>query len=140
MKVSEALKIIQAAPQEAVPFQVILACDFTPLHLQTFFNAHLQVALPERRVIVSTGLYDNLSGTVERAAERPAQCVAVIIEWADLDPRLGFRGSGLWGPGSLPDILSSSRMALQCLAARIECLPTAAYVSTQSRNVRFSAI
>jgi hypothetical protein len=97
MKVSEDLKIIQAAPKEAVQFQVILAYGFTPLHLQIFLNAHLQIALPERRVILSTGLYDNLSGTVERAAQRPAQCVAVIIEWAHLDPWLGFRGSGLWG-------------------------------------------
>jgi len=72
-------------------------------------------------------LHDNPSETVEQAAERAAQWVRVIIEWADLDPRLGFRGSGLWGPGSLPAVLSTSRMVLQHLAASIERIPTVAY-------------
>jgi hypothetical protein len=90
MKVSEALRITQAAPKEAVSVRVLLG-GFSPLRLQTFLTAHLQVELSGRRVIVSAGLDGNLSGTIERATER------VIIEWADLDPPLDFRDSSSWG-------------------------------------------
>jgi hypothetical protein len=76
MKVFEALRIIQAAPNEAVLSSNFIL-RFSPQSVQTFFNAHHQVALSERKVIVSTGLHDNPSGTVERAAERPPQCLAV---------------------------------------------------------------
>jgi hypothetical protein len=92
MKVCEALRIIQAAPNDAVLSGNFIS-RFSPISVQIFLNSHHQVALSDRKGIVSTGLHDNLSGTVERAAERPAQCVAVIIEWLNLDPRLGPSGS-----------------------------------------------
>jgi FkbH-like protein len=123
MKVTEALRINQAASKDASQFEVILACGFTPLHLQTFLGAYCQLALPERRVKISTGLYGNLIGTVEATADGPADATAIAIEWPDLDPRLGFRAAGRWGPRALPDILSNARVALERLTDAIGRIP-----------------
>ena len=64
MKITEALKITQSASANARPFCVVLACGFTPLHLQTFLSAHLQQSLPNRKVVVTTGLFGNLAGNL----------------------------------------------------------------------------
>ena len=90
VKLSVALEILQSARHHPNPFNITLACGFTPLHLQTFLAAHLQVALPDRRVEIKTGLFGDLAGTLERAAGSDA--VAIVIEWPDLDARLGYRG------------------------------------------------
>ena len=88
MRITDALRILNDAPKDGKPFEVTLACGFTPLHLQTFLAAHLQQALPSRRVTVSTGLYGGLTRTIEEAAERGAKNVAITVEWADLDPSI----------------------------------------------------
>ena len=93
---TEALEIIQKAPREGATFDVVLACGFTPLHLKTFLRAHLQERFPSRPVNVSEGLYGDVPGTLAVAASQPVQAVAVALEWPDLDPRLGFRSSGVW--------------------------------------------
>ena len=123
MRITEALKIINDAPKDAKAFEVTLACGFTPLHLQTFLCAHVQQMLPGRRVTVSTGLYGGLARTIEESAERGAKNVAIAIEWADLDPRLGYRASAVWDSETLPDILSFARKALERLSSAIEGLP-----------------
>ena len=79
--------------------------------------------LPDRRVTVSTGLYGGLTRTIEEAAERGAKNVAITIEWADLDPRLGYRASAVWDSDTLPDILSFARKALERISSAIEGLP-----------------
>ena len=83
MKITEALRIVQATVADAPPFQVTLACGFTPLHLHTFLNAHLQLALPGRAVRMKEGLYGDLCGTLERIGESDG--LVVVIEWPDLD-------------------------------------------------------
>lgn len=105
MKVTEALRIIQAAPSDAPVFRVALACGFTPLHVSTLLQAHLQSAIPGRRVQIMPGLYGNLAGTVESLLTgSDAHGAAVVVEWFDLDPRLGYRQTGGWSPADLPDI------------------------------------
>lgn len=69
VKITEALKITQSAPANARPFSVVLACGFTPLHLQTFLSAHLQQLLPNRKVVVTPGLYGTLAETLERTSD-----------------------------------------------------------------------
>jgi hypothetical protein len=123
MRVTDALRILNDASKDGKPFDVTLACGFTPLHLQTFLAAHLQQTLPRRRVTVSTGLYGGLTRTIEEAAERGAKNVAITVEWADLDPRLGFRASAVWDSRTLPDILSFARKGLERLSKAIEGLP-----------------
>ncbi|MFI5095950.1 MAG: HAD-IIIC family phosphatase [Candidatus Acidiferrales bacterium] len=53
---------------------------------------------------MQTGLYGDLIGNLERVADVSA--AAVVIEWSDLDPRLGLRRLGGWEPSQLQDVLS----------------------------------
>lgn len=115
MKISEALQTINGAPAEAPEFKVLLACGFTPLHLQTFLAAHLQRARPARRVVLRTGLFGDLAGTVRPAAVEQVHAVAVAMEWTDLDPRLGYRNLGGWGPREEADIAAQVRSSLTAL-------------------------
>lgn len=117
MKISTALQIIQRADAAAPPYRVILACGFTPLHLQTFLSAHLQQALPGKKVELTTGLYGDLPGTLRKAAAAAADAVTVAVEWPDLDPRLGYRNLGGWGPQLESDILAQVKSALDQLIA-----------------------
>ena len=96
MKLAEALCLARSAPEDGTPFVAVLACGFTPHLFQTFLAAHLQQALPTRRVVVECGLFADTAGTLEGAARQSAQAVILPLEWADLDPRLGFRGAGAW--------------------------------------------
>jgi FkbH-like protein len=120
MRVTDALKILRGAPTEGKPFEVTLACGFTPLHLQTFLGAYLQQALPHRHVTVSTGLYGDIARTIEEMAVRGGNNLVVAIEWMDLDPRLGHRSPVVWNSGSLAEILSFVPKALEQLAKLIE--------------------
>src|SRR5882757_8371259 len=104
MKLSEALSVVQRAPADASPFPVLLACGFTPLHLANYLAAHLQTAVPRRKVQIETGLYDDLAGTLEQFDFAHVHAVALVIEWSDLDPRLGYRQLGGWGQRVVPSI------------------------------------
>ncbi|HEY7336656.1 MAG TPA: HAD-IIIC family phosphatase [Bryobacteraceae bacterium] len=123
MKLSEALKIQQSAPEAATRFDVLLACGFTPLHLRTFLLAELQLAVPGRHVRVETGLFEDLIGTLDAAGKREWHGLAIALEWADLDPRLGFRSAGPWGPGATADIVSNARAMLDRIAAALVSIP-----------------
>jgi FkbH-like protein len=124
--ITQALKIAQRASAAAPVFHVKLACGFTPLHLQTFLTAHLQENLPDRKIAVATGLYGDLAGTIEGLSadrEKP-DCVAVVLEWPDLDPRIGFRSSGSWNSAAIADILSSARAMITRIADGLSCIPS----------------
>jgi FkbH-like protein len=123
VKLTEAIKIINQGPAAGIPFPVTLACGFSPLHVQTFLAAHLQKALPERKIRVHTGLYGNMAGTIEEMISQDSQAAAIILEWTDLDPRLGYRQTGGWGPSDLADILAHTEHILQRLEAAIQQIP-----------------
>lgn len=129
MNFTEALATLQATPQGVAEFSVVLACGFTPLHLRTFLNAHLQRRMPNRRVCVTAGRYGDLAGTLESLDPASCHAVAVAIEWSDLDPRLGFRELGAWGPRTLSGILTDARQVLDRLAHALERIPNSAAVS-----------
>jgi hypothetical protein len=113
----EALEILkQATPEYAHPLRTFLACGFMPLHVQTFLVAHLRKGLPQERVEVKTGLFGDLAGSIERLPSAGCDILAVVIEWQDLDPRLGIRSLGGWRATDLPDIVKSANLA----AARLE--------------------
>lgn len=112
MNLVEALEIFkQAVPEGAHPLSAFLACGFTPLHLQTFLAAHLRKRLPRERVEVKTGLFGDLAGSIERLQPSECDILAVVIEWQDLDPRLGIRSLGGWRAKDLPDIVKSANLA-----------------------------
>jgi FkbH-like protein len=117
---TEALKIRQQNNKDAPLFSVKLACGFTPLHLQTFLAAHLQQALPLRNIEITPGSYGDLAGCLEDASINQMHGVLVALEWSDLDPRLGYRGSGSWAPRILPDIVAEARRMLGRIGAAFE--------------------
>jgi FkbH-like protein len=137
MRFTDALEILRDATKVGKPFKVTLACGFTPLHLQTFLAAHLQQALPNRKVTVSTGLYGELARTIEEVAERDVTNLAIAIEWMDLDPRLGHRASAVWDSRTLPDILSFVPRTLERLMNSIERLQSGSQVAISTPTLPF---
>ena len=112
MTVSEALRILQESRvATGTPLQLLLACGFTPLHLGTLVAAEVQRRVPDRRVELTTGLYGDLAGTLERLDDARLEAAVVVVEWSDLDPRLGLREGTGWRPADLPDIVSGATAA-----------------------------
>ena len=123
MKLIEALQIAQKRPDHATPFGVALACGFTPLHLQTYLTAHLQQRLPDRRVETGTGLFGDLAGSVDSLAHSRADAAAIVLEWADLDPRLQYREAGGWAPVDLADIVDVVEARARGFELAIQAFP-----------------
>ena len=116
MRLSQALEIVQrGATETGEPFTVWLACGCEPLHLRTFLAAELMQRLAHTPVEVHTGFFDDLAGNIERASDAGDDPVAVVVEWPDLDPRLGLRRLGGWRPDQLDDIVKRTRTALERL-------------------------
>jgi FkbH-like protein len=116
MKLAQALEIVQRRSTEASePLTVWLACGCEPLHLRTFLAAELMERLAPAPVEVRTGFFDDLVGNIERAADASDDPVAVVVEWPDLDPRLGLRRLGGWRPDQLDDIVAQTGTALERL-------------------------
>src|SRR5438046_2393082 len=121
MKLVEALNILrQTPPGDADSLNVALVCGCTPLHLQTFLAAHLQVLFPSHRVVVQTGLYDDTLGSLERLPKTQLDMAAVVLEWSDLDPRLGIRRLGGWGPNDLTDIVRTAKARMAHFERTVE--------------------
>jgi len=128
----EALKLPVA--EDAPESKVYLACGFAPLHLRTFLAAQLRTRLPRHRVGVNTGLFGDLIGNIERVGPLGVHALAIVIEWADLDPRLAVRSLGGWRPSILADVVMSAELAagrvqralLQAsrLVPTVVCMPT----------------
>ena len=126
MKLAEALSIVRKAPADGTPLKVLLACGFTPLHLQNFFAAHLQQAHPDRKVEVSVGLFEDIPGTLKLLGNDGFQTGALVIEWSDLDSRLGYRHLGGWGQRVVPSILDNVKARLKHIDTLISEIPSSA--------------
>jgi FkbH-like protein len=120
---TEAIRRNEAISKDLSPFSVVLACGFTPMHMETFLQARLAEAMPGRQPLIRTGLYEDIPGTLDACQENPPQAVAIPLEWSDIDPRLGFRSSGAWTQQSLEDIVTAARHQLSRLSAAILALP-----------------
>ena len=104
MKLVEALEVLKRNPPAESPvLEVQLACGFTPLHLKTFLGAYLSDGFPNRRIKITTGLFGDLAGNLERLVETKNGIVVAVLEWPDFDPRLGVRILGGWRPSQLPE-------------------------------------
>jgi FkbH-like protein len=143
MKLIETLQIANA-PQEGPWFRVLLACGFTPLHLQTAVKAHLRLSLPTRSIEVRTGVYGDLGGTLESARD-PLDAALVVLEWGDLDPRLSWRSPGKISGEVISDArarLSRIETAVAILAERtivavsLPTLPMAPVLHTPSSELQ----
>jgi FkbH-like protein len=133
MNLIEALEMVKKPAGENSPsLRIFLACGFTPLHLQTFLAAHLRNLRSTHRADVTTGVFGDLAGNLERLDGERYDAVAVAIEWSDLDPRLGVRTLGGWQLEKLPDILECSARSFERLAHALRriALPTTVSLPT----------
>src|ERR1700674_632535 len=120
MRLSEALQINQ---QPVLPTgrsrQIHVVCGFTPLHLGTFVKAHARLRFPGDEVNIIDGLFGDLEGNLQRGREHPSEGAIVVIEWSDLDDRLGLRASAGWGSQILADIRQQVSGKIDRLEQRI---------------------
>jgi FkbH-like protein len=120
MRLSEALQINQ---QRVLPTgrrrQIHVVCGFTPLHLGTFVKAHARLRFPGDEVNIIDGLFGDLEGNLQRGREHPSEGAIVVIEWSDLDDRLGLRASAGWGSQILADIRQQVSGKIHRLEQRI---------------------
>ena len=108
MKLIEALEILRKAPSaDSQRLRINLVCGFMPLHFATFLEAHLRLALPDRRIEITSGLYGDFWGNLERLESAENGVAIVALEWGDLDPRLGLRSLGSWAPTTFPEIIQT---------------------------------
>jgi len=120
VKLVDALEELKKPLAKDAPcFRGGLACGFTPLHFETFLRAHLRKRLPGKQVRLDTGLFGDLRGNLERLYKAPTEAQVVIIEWQDLDSRLGIRTLGGWRITDLSDIVNSTAQMLGLLQASI---------------------
>lgn len=123
MRLIEALELAQHPASDGLSrIRVFVACGFTPLHLQTFLAAHLRRRMPGARPEISSGLYGDLVGSLERLNPLDADVLVVVLEWTDLDPRLGIRQLGGWRPADVADIVSSASKAAERLRHAVEAV------------------
>lgn len=135
MKLMKALEIVRAPRANAAkPFVISLICGINPLHFQTFVQAELCLRRPDRNPEVHSGPYGDFWGTLERAKESHSDTFVILLEWSDLDPRLGIRSLGSWSPSVLPEMAESAKTRANVLEAQVQhlaakgvvvlCLPT----------------
>jgi FkbH-like protein len=123
MRLREALELIRdSKPQGTEEARYKLACSCAPAHLETFLQAFLIQRRPDADIAIDTLAYGDLVGGVERVNPSGYTGVAVICEWYDLDPRLGFRRLGGWAPSLHEDILRNVETGLTRMQGSVERL------------------
>ena len=135
MKLVEGLNILESVKRrKGQPFTCFLATGMNPLHLKTFLAAELGLLYSDHRIEIQRGLYGDFLGNLDRFAYADADCGVVLMEWSDLDPRLGLRTVTTWSPSTCTDILSNARTRALRVQQTIEktclrmpsvlCMPT----------------
>ncbi len=135
MKLVEALNILESLKRrKGEPFTCFLATGMNPLHLKTFLAVELGLLYGTQRIEIQRGLYGDFLGNLDRLANADADCGVVLMEWSDLDPRLGLRTVTTWSPSTCADILSNARARALQVQRTIEkthermptvlCMPT----------------
>jgi FkbH-like protein len=122
LKLNEALAALRTDGMVASRCELFLACGFQALHLATFLKAHFALRFPNQAADILEGLYGDLGGTLDSAARSSATAAVVVIEWPDLDSRLGLRSTGGWGLSVEQDILATSSARWASLLQRLTVL------------------
>jgi FkbH-like protein len=122
MTLNHALQIIKSPRNTGAHRPHFLVCGFEPMHLATLLRAHLLERLSEFDVELSVGLYGDLPGNLSLAAASACIAAAVVLEWSDLDPRLGLRSSGGWSGEAKLTILSGLPARYARFASLLETL------------------
>lgn len=115
----DALNLVARERERSTTLTIDLCCGFEPLHLRTFIEAevlHRRGLRPQVRI----GQFGDLRGNLHRAARGDADVVLLVIEWADLDPRLGVRSPGSLVSEDEPEALALCKVILERLALAIK--------------------
>jgi FkbH-like protein len=137
VKLGEALKAVAAARALPVASEGFLVCGFEPLHLPVFLQAAYGARDPGHALRVHHGLFGDLVGNLERARAAKPAVAWVVLEWNDLDPRLGYRSSGPWGGERQGDVITSVRARLDALEAAIARLAESTLVVVAPPSLTF---
>jgi FkbH-like protein len=135
MKLIEALALLERANPADPAFPAALICGFTAQPLTTFLAAHLQSRLPGRRIEPREGRFGDLTGNLERYLREPCGSAAVVLEWADLDSRLGWRQHGGWGRARVADICSVVERQFETIGKLLAGAPGAGIVAVSLPSV-----
>lgn len=123
MRLIEALEILKGTKErKGGTLRCILATGLNPLHFKTFLAAELSLLFADEAVEISDGLYGDILGNLDRLtmADVKADVGIVLIEWPDLDPRLGIRSPARWTTSELADILSTAGVKALAVQRAIE--------------------
>ena len=109
MNFLSALQLIRCQVLDGTtPRKLFLACGLTPVYLPVFINAELIALQPSRKNEIKSGLFGDLLGNVKRGHASDSEALLVVVEWFDIDPRLGVRTLGGWRTSDLASVLSSA--------------------------------
>ncbi len=122
MTLAEALALTRQPRTKSRQRRLLLVCGFESLHLGTFLRGHFIQRFSDEDAAIATGVYGDLEGTLVAAAGSAAEGAAVVLEWADVDSRLGLRSAGGWSLSIQPDILASCRSRLDRVLAGLRVL------------------
>lgn len=122
MTLAEALALSRQTRDIDRHRKLFLACGFEPLHLLTLLKGHFVERFPDQEVEIQTGAYGSLIDNLATAAESQAEAVGVVVEWSDLDPRLGLRSAGGWALSVQEDILGNCRERFARLLGGLKAL------------------
>lgn len=121
MKLVEALNLVKKTSRhDGELFECFLVSGFNSLHLNTFLAAELSLLFPDRKLAIKTGLYGDVIGNLARLAQANSQVGVVLLEWPDLDARLGIRSSGTWSPAVCADILETVKARCTQIEAAVK--------------------
>jgi len=126
MKLLDALEILrEPPPPSALPFRIGLACGFNPLHFETIVRAEMRLSMPDRRIEIDIGPYGDFWGNLARLEDLEKQgldSAVVLIEWPDVDLRLGMRHVGTWTLAALAEIVEHGNTFATKLKSAVERL------------------
>lgn len=120
MNLAQAMKrVLEGAANSGEQFTVLLSCSFTPQHLGTFLAAHLFERLPGRKVAIRPGAYGDLLSGLRQIEASDFNSAVVVIEWADLDSRLGLRSSQRVSASQAKDLVENASARLEALTGML---------------------
>ena len=115
MKLTEALAAnrVNSLRDSAAPLTIHIAAGFTVTSFLTFVTAFASIRMDDRKIIAQSGPYGDIVAAARSASG--ADIMIVVIDWADLDPRLGLRRYGTSTQEITTDILQTAQKRLDML-------------------------
>jgi FkbH-like protein len=118
----EAMSLVglNATKEDADPLKIFLAIGFTPLPFTTFITAAAAQRRPHRHIKCTYGTYGDVVQAFSEASDQDLDLVLLVLEWSDLDPRLGLRRFGSSSPEIVADVLETISRRFEILLNSIE--------------------